>query len=198
MSGRLERVRSHNVNERLIRTPEMPGAFAPVATPARVAILPPPALVACAAVLALGMLAQPPAARAQSEPLQDLSTFPRTTLEIHSGTATHRFKVWVADTEGRQTQGLMFVRDLPDDEGMIFINCCSGIWMKNTYIPLDIVFVGMDGRIVKIAERAKPFDPTTISAGQPVEATIELKGGEAAVLHLKPGDRVVWRAPGAG
>jgi uncharacterized protein len=156
------------------------------------------ALVPGLALLALGTLAWPPAARAQSEPIQDLSTFPRTTLEIHSGAVTHRFKVWVADTEGRKTQGLMFVRDLPGDQGMLFTACCSGIWMKNTYIPLDIVFVGMDGRIVKIAERAKPFDLTTISAGQPVEATIELKGGEAALLNLKPGDRVVWRAPGAG
>jgi uncharacterized protein len=150
------------------------------------------------ASLALGTLTIAPAARAQSEPIQDLSTFPRTTLEIRSGSATHRFKVWVADTMERQTQGLMFVRDLPDGEGMLFTACCSGIWMKNTYIPLDIVFVGPNGRIAKIAARAQPFDLTTISAGQPVEATIELKGGEAALLHLKPGDRVTWRAPGAG
>lgn len=155
------------------------------------------ALAVTLATLALGALLQLPAAHAQSEPVQDLSTFPRTTLEIASGSVTHRFKVWVANTEGRKTQGLMFVRDLPADEGMLFTDCCSGIWMKNTYIPLDIVFVGTDGRIVKIAARAKPFDLTTISADQPVEATVELKGGEAARLNLKPGDRVVWRAPGA-
>jgi len=153
--------------------------------------------VALAAIVSLGVLLRPPVARAQSEPLQDLSTFPRTTLEIVSGSVTHRFKVWVANTEGRKTQGLMYVRDLPADEGMLFTDCCSGIWMKNTYIPLDIVFVGTAGRIVKIAARAKPFDLTTISAEQPVEATVELKGGEAALLDLKPGDRVVWRAPGA-
>jgi uncharacterized protein len=157
-----------------------------------------PRLMAIAATLALGTLARAPAARAQSEPVQDLSTFPRTTLEIRSGPVTHHFKVWVADTEGRQTQGLMFVRDLPADEGMLFTHCCSGIWMKNTYISLDIVFVGVDGRIAKIAERAQPFDLTTISAAQPVEATLELKGGEAQMLHLKPGDRVEWHSPGAG
>ena len=150
------------------------------------------------ALIALLVLAHAPRARAQSEPVQDLSTFPRTTLEIRSGSAIHRFNVWVADTEGRQTQGLMFVRDLPPEQGMLFTHCCSGIWMKNTYIPLDILFVGVDGRIVKIAERAQPFDLTTISAGQPVEATIELRGGEAALLKLKPGDRVTWRNPGAG
>jgi len=149
------------------------------------------------AAVAIGAFGGARAVRGQSEPVQDLSTFPRATLEIHSGAATHRFKVWVADTDGRKTQGLMFVRDLPDDEGMLFTDCCSGIWMKNTYIPLDIVFVGTDGRIVKIAERARPFDLTTISAQQPVQAVVELKGGEAAVLHLKVGDRVQWHAPGA-
>ena len=154
-------------------------------------------IFALAAALALGPIAVAPAARAQSEPIQDLSTFPRTTLEIHSGSTTHRFKVWIADTYGRKTQGLMFVRDLPEDEGMLFTDCCSSIWMKNTYIPLDIVFVGSDGRIVKIAERAKPFDLTTISAGPSVQSTLELKGGESALLHLKPGDRVTWRPPGA-
>jgi uncharacterized protein len=155
------------------------------------------ATVALAGAFALATLAVVPVARAQSEPLQDLSTFPRTTLEIHSGSATHRFKVWVADTDGRKTQGLMFVRDLPDDQGMLFTDCCSSIWMKNTYISLDIVFVGKDRRIVKIAERARPFDLTTISAGQPVQAVVELKGGEAALLNLKPGDRVMWHVPGA-
>jgi uncharacterized protein len=149
-----------------------------------------------AAILALGVLWQVPPGHAQSEPVQDLSTFPRTTLEIHSASATHTFKVWVADTPGRQTQGLMFVRDLPEDEGMLFTQCCSGIWMKNTYISLDIVFVGSDGRIVKIAERAQPFDLSTISAGQPVQAVVELKGGEAAELQLRVGDRVTWLSDG--
>jgi uncharacterized protein len=148
-----------------------------------------PALIAALALSALGHAGS---ARAQTEPVQDLSTFPRAALEIHSGPATHHFKVWVADTPGRQTQGLMFVRDLPDDEGMLFTGCCTGIWMKNTYISLDIVFVGGDGRIVKIAEHARPFDLTTISAGQPVQAVVELKGGEASQLKLKVGDRVTW------
>ncbi len=153
-----------------------------------------PALFAASAFAALGPART---AHAQSEPLQDLSTFPRTTLEIHSASATHQFEVWVADTEGRKTQGLMYVRYLPEDQGMLFTNCCDGIWMKNTYIPLDIVFVGTEGRIVKIAERARPFDLTTISAGQPVEAVVELKGGEAAQLKLKAGDRVSWKPPAA-
>lgn len=153
------------------------------------------ALAACLATLALCGVALGPASWAQSGPVQDLSTFPRTTLEIHGKSGTHRFSVWVADTEDRQTQGLMFVRDLPADEGMLFVHCCPGIWMKNTYIALDILFVGPDGRIAKIAERARPFDETTIPAPQPVSDVIELRGGEAAELGLKVGDRVVWTNP---
>jgi len=152
-------------------------------------------LATAVALAALAALPEAPPGWAQTEPVQDLATFPRTTVEIRSGSTTHRFKVWVADTDGRKTQGLMFVRDLPDDEGMLFTDCCAGIWMKNTYISLDIVFVGTDGRIAKIAEHAQPFDLRTVSAGQPVEAVVELKGGEAAQLKLKVGDRVSWQRP---
>jgi uncharacterized membrane protein (UPF0127 family) len=152
----------------------------------------PTALTALAILLGTLAAGRISALHAQSEPLQDLATFPRATLEIVSGATTHRFKVWMADTPARQTQGLMFVRDLPADQGMVFTQCCSGIWMKNTYIELDIVFVGPDGRISRIAERAKPFDETTIPAGGPVSATIELRGGEAAQLKLKSGDKVSW------
>ncbi len=151
-------------------------------------------LIAGLATLALGGVALAPASRAQSGPVQDLATFPRAALEIQGKSGTHRFQVWVADTDDRKTQGLMFVRDLPADEGMVFVNCCTGIWMKNTYIELDILFVGNDGRIVKIAARARPFDETTISAGQPVKAVVELKGGEAAELGLRTGDRVTWKS----
>jgi uncharacterized protein len=128
-------------------------------------------------------------------PIEDLSSFPRTTLEIVSGSKRRQFEVWVANTDARKEQGLMFVRDLPQNEGMLFVDCCSGIWMKNTYIELDIVFVGKGGRIAKIAPRAHPFDETTIPAPGPVEAVVELKGGEAQELGIKVGDRVRWSAP---
>jgi uncharacterized membrane protein (UPF0127 family) len=150
-----------------------------------------PAAFATILLGALGALCST-ALQAQSPPLQDLATFPRATLEIVSGATTHRFSVWIADTPARQTQGLMFVRDLPADAGMVFTECCSGIWMKNTYIELDIVFVGPDRRISRIAEHAKPFDETTIPAGGPVSAVVELRGGEAEKLKLRPGDKVSW------
>jgi len=128
-------------------------------------------------------------------PIQDLATFPRTTLEIVNGSKHHRFDVWVADTGARKEQGLMFVRDLPQNRGMLFVDCCSGIWMKNTYIELDILFIGKDGRIAKIAPHARPFDEATIPAPGPVLAVVELKGGEAQRLGLKVGDRVRWSPP---
>jgi uncharacterized membrane protein (UPF0127 family) len=135
---------------------------------------------------------------AQGEPpLENLANFPRTTLTIHSGAAAHRFTVWIADTQARKEQGLMFVRDLPADQGMLFPQCCTGIWMKNTYIELDIVFVGADHRIMRIAARAQPFDLTTISPGGTADAVVELRGGEAARRNLKVGDRVDWSAPQA-
>jgi uncharacterized protein len=151
------------------------------------------------AVLALGSLLAAglsPSASAQNGPLLDLASFPRTTLEIVSGAATHRFSVWVADTEPRKEQGLMFVRDLPPDQGMLFTHCCTGIWMRNTYIELDIVFVGADGKIITIAPHARPFDETTIKPASPADAVVELKGGEAERLKLKAGDRVHWSPPG--
>jgi len=144
------------------------------------------------------VLALPMAACAQEEQsLEDLAHFPRSTLEITAGPSTHRIQVWVADTPARQQQGLMFVRDLAADAGMLFTHCCTGIWMRNTYIPLDIVFVGVDGRIEKIAENARPFDETTIPAPAPAAAVVELRGGEASHLKLKVGDRVQWSAPKA-
>lgn len=160
--------------------------------PVDMASLPAAIVSAIALLLALPL---PSPAHAQSRPIQDLSTFPRTTLDIVSGSKKHRFEVWIADTAPRQEQGLMFVRQLPPEEGMLFLDCCNGIWMKNTYIELDIVFVGTDGRIAKIAARAQPFDETTIPAPGPVEAVVELKGGQAQALGLKVGDTVEWKEP---
>jgi uncharacterized membrane protein (UPF0127 family) len=138
---------------------------------------------------------------AQSGPLEDLSAFPRTSLEILNGKSkkgAHQFDVWIADNAARQEQGLMFVRDLPAGQGMLFPLAKPrkmSMWMKNTYVELDIVFVGEKGAIDQIIEHAKPLDLTTINSDKPVTVVLELKGGEAAALGLKAGDRVNWEAP---
>jgi uncharacterized protein len=142
-------------------------------------------------------------ARAQQEPPPlDLATFPRTELTITQAKppAVHEFRVWVADTEPRAQQGLMFVRDLPEGEGMIFPlepPRVETMWMKNTYIELDMLFIDAGGRVVKILARAHPLSLDTLSSGGAVSAVLELKGGVAAKLGLHEGDKVSWKKPAA-
>jgi uncharacterized protein len=135
------------------------------------------------------------------EPL-DLATFPRTTLEIthQAGGAprTHSFQVWVADTPERAAQGLMFVSDLPETMGMVFPvepPRIENMWMKNTYIELDMLFIDAHGHISKIIQRAAPLSLQTLSSDAPVSAVLELRGGQAAKLELHAGDSVRWQKP---
>ncbi len=127
--------------------------------------------------------------------LLDLDSFPKATLEIRSGKQTHHFDIWVAETPRQQQQGLMFVRDLPAARGMLFVAKRPRVfdmWMRNTYIPLDMVFIGADGRISTIAQNTTPHSLAIVSSKVPVQAILELKGGEAARRALHPGDRVIW------
>ena len=152
--------------------------------------------------LALGLLlaaALPAICPAQSMPIESLTHFPRTTLEITAHGHPERFEVWIANTPRRQEQGLMFVRDLPATQGMLFPEDSPQVahfWMKNTYIPLDMVFVGEDGRIAKIIANARPFSLDVLSSDVPVIAVLEIRGGEAGSLGIAAGDRVSWKKPG--
>ncbi len=155
------------------------------------------ALPAAVALLALSG----GAASAQPAQLENLAHFPRTTLTIEAGGHACRFRVWIADTPNRQAQGLMFVRDLPPTEGMLFPMRppqVAKFWMENTYIPLDMLFVAPGGRIEKIVANARPFSLMTISSGAPVEAVVEIDGGEARKLGLAVGQVVRWNPPAAG
>jgi len=141
--------------------------------------------------------------RAQSGPLEDLANFPRTAVEILHGKSKkdpRHFTVWIADTEARQEQGLMFVRDLPAGQGMLFPlqkPRPMSMWMKNTYVELDMVFIGEKGVIDQIIEHAHPLSLQTLSSEKPVAAVLEIKGGEAARQELKVGDKVSWSSPPA-
>jgi uncharacterized membrane protein (UPF0127 family) len=152
------------------------------------------------AVLALGGTGL----HAQDEaPALDLDTFPRTDLVIRQvkPAQVHRFRVWVADTPQRSEQGLMFVRDLPENQGMVFPMTpprVENMWMKNTYIELDMLFIDEHGRVVRIVEHARPLNLDTISSGSVVSAVLELRGGLAGKLGLKTGDVVTWEKPAAG
>jgi uncharacterized membrane protein (UPF0127 family) len=148
---------------------------------------------ALAAVLAL--YAGRGHAQSAAAPLEDLTAFPRTMLTISGGGSTHPFTIWVANTKAREEQGLMFVRELPADKGMVFSGDAPRVWtmwMKNTYIPLDMLFVAIDGRIVKIAH-AIPHDESIISSDIDVNAVIELQAGISDKLHIKVGDSARWK-----
>lgn len=133
---------------------------------------------------------------AQSGPIEPLAHLPRTTLNIVAHGHPDHFDVWIANTPARQEQGLMFVRDLPASEGMLFPEGSpqvANFWMKNTFIPLDMVFVGEDGRIAKIIANAHPFSLDVLSSGVPVIAVLEIRGGEARQLGMGVGDKVTWK-----
>src|SRR5947199_9497309 len=125
----------------------------------------------------------------------DLQQFPTSELTIISATGPHRFKVELAKTPAQMTQGLMFRTSLAPDAGMLFEYqqpTAATMWMRNTLIPLDMLFVDAQGRIVNIHERAVPGSLETIAAALPVRAVIELNGGTAARLGIRPGDKVIF------
>jgi uncharacterized protein len=122
-----------------------------------------------------------------------LQRFATSELTIISKTGPHRFTVEVAQTPAQMEQGLMFRRTLADDAGMLFDfkqPTMATMWMRNTLIPLDMLFVDAQGRVVNIHERAVPESDNVIAAAAPVRYVIELNGGTAARLGLAPGDKV--------
>ena len=115
-------------------------------------------------------------------------------LTIRSATGTHRFTVQVAQTAEQQEHGLMFFRSLKADEGMIFPYDPPqnvSFWMRNTLIPLDIIFIRADGTIARITH-AKALDETPLPSGEPVAVVLEIRGGRAAELGIREGDQVDW------
>lgn len=114
-------------------------------------------------------------------------------LTIHSASGPHRFNVELADTPEKRSVGLMHRPAMAADSGMLFDFKTDGqvtMWMRNTVIPLDMLFITRDGRIANIAERTVPFSETTIPSKGPVRAVLELNGGTSARLKIRAGDRV--------
>jgi uncharacterized protein len=115
-------------------------------------------------------------------------------LVIQSGGRAHCFTVEVAATPAEQQTGMMFRRSLAPDRGMIFPYWppqTVGFWMRNTFIPLDMVFIRADGSIARIAT-AVPQSLDNVSSYEPVVAVLEIAGGRAAELGIKEGDRVTY------
>ena len=120
-------------------------------------------------------------------------------IETNAG-ERYEFLVELAVTPAQQAQGLMFRRSMPAERGMLFVYRPArraSMWMKNTFIPLDILFIAADGRIVKIVERTVPKSLAAISSGETVLAVLELNAGTASRLGIAPGDRVLHGAFGS-
>jgi hypothetical protein len=109
-----------------------------------------------------------------------------------TGSGEHSFSIEIADTSDEREAGLMFRKDMADDHGMLFVFDKPGevaFWMKNTPMPLDLVFIGPDGRINAI-RRGEPESEAIIAPGQIVSFVLELKAGAAAKDDLKDGDQL--------
>lgn len=153
--------------------PPRPGPLSPLLAATPLSLL--------ALVLALALWATGAGAQA-GEPL---------TIRTKSG--AHAFTVEVARNDADRAQGLMYRRSMPPDHGMLFDfekPQLLTMWMKNTYIPLDMLFIRADGTIARIAADAEPLSTQVIPSGEPVPFVLELNAGTAARLGIAPGDRV--------
>lgn len=111
--------------------------------------------------------------------------------------ACHRFDVYLAVNREQQVRGLMRVREMPQDTGMLFVyedDEFHSMWMKNTYIPLDIAFAKSDGTIVNVARDTEPLSLTSIRSTEPVSYVLELNAGVTEALAIGPGSRLLWGA----
>jgi hypothetical protein len=143
-------------------------------------------VAACAGMtVMLGFLTFPASAQLKREQLTLLTARGEIPIEVE-----------LAETAEQKQQGLMFRRSLPERSGMLFLYEGSGeitMWMKNTYIPLDMVFIRADGVVHRIEAMTTPFSEEVISSKGTVAAVLELSGGAAERFGLRPGDKVLHR-----
>ncbi len=157
-------------------------------------------LVACVAAAGIALAAVVVAPLpAVSQPLRLAQAAPAgqaaslETLLIVSGEKRHAFQVEVMRTGEQRAKGLMHRRYMPADRGMLFDFARVepvAMWMENTFIPLDMLFIRADGTIARIAENTEPLSQRTIPSGEPVLSVLEINGGVSKTLGIKPGDRV--------
>ena len=125
--------------------------------------------------------------------------FPRSELKVATVTLKGKpFRLWIMDTDPKRQEGMMFLRDedVEADQGMLFafpdvqpLGEAGGFWMRNTYIPLDIIYLSPQGRVVNVG-KGEPFNETNVPPTGTYQNVIELKGGTAARIGLKAGDRI--------
>ncbi len=114
---------------------------------------------------------------------------------VTSARACHSFDVFLAESFEQKRQGLMHVRNLAPNTGMLFLyddNAEQSMWMKNTYIPLDILFIRDDGSIARVARNTEPLSLASIGSGEPVSFVLELNAGIADALGIDEDSRMIW------
>jgi len=122
---------------------------------------------------------------------------PRQELTVATKAGSHEFEVEIADDDRERALGLMFRRSMGDDEGMLFDfghDEPATFWMRNTYIPLDMIFVRSDGTIESIAKRTTPLSEKGVPSKGPVRYVLEINGGMSDELGIRPGDRITGPA----
>ena len=115
------------------------------------------------------------------------------TIEIVTSSGVHAFSVELATNDAERARGLMFRKSLPEGHGMLFdfqTDQQVQFWMRNTYIPLDMIFIRGDGRVLNIAQNATPLSDALIPSAGPVRGVLEVIAGTARKYHIAPGDRV--------
>ncbi len=140
------------------------------------------AATACAAMGIAGASAAPPGPKRALQP-----------LEVDTASGPHQLKVELMSTDAEREYGLMNRQSLPRDQGMLFdfhVQQPVIFWMKDTYIPLDMIFVSKQGRVVSVKHDAKPLDKTLIESGGPTLGVLEVNAGVADAIGVKVGDLV--------
>jgi uncharacterized protein len=156
-------------------------------------------LVAASLAAVLTYAVQPaPSLSAPAAQARSPAGLPLAPLKIRSGRHVHRFTVEVVVTPEQQERGLMFRPRVGPNEGMIFPMSPTRVatfWMRNTMVPLDMVFIRANGTIARIAVNTVPYSLDTVSSYEPVASVLELAGGRTVELGIKANDRVVWHRP---
>ena len=137
-------------------------------------------------------VAAPAAAVAAAHPVSGLTVIP---LTVTTADGKHTFRVEVASTAAEQAQGLMFRTAMGPDEGMLFPRNppdVASFWMKNTPLPLDIIFIGADRKVINVAANTVPYSLQPVGSAGIAAAVLELNAGRAAELGIGPGSDVRW------
>lgn len=152
------------------------------------------------ALFVLASLCAGSAAALGKRPPAPFADLERADVRLITASGRHDFKVWIADDEKSRERGLMFIKSLPADQGMLFLfeqPRYAAFWMKNTYLSLDIVFIGPDGVVVNIANDTRPQSLDPIESQAPVKGVLEVLAGTAARIGLTPGAHVLHPAFGS-